>query len=269
VAVLGILKTVRVPPGIEAKIAGESLFNDGVGVVVFTILVAIAVGGGGGHGGAVTPWGVVELFLREGLGGVLLGLVAGYVAFRAMRSIDEHNIEVLITLALVTLSYSIALAIGVSGPIAVVVAGLFIGNHGVRFAMSETTTDYVHKFWSLLDEVLNSVLFLIIGFEVIAITITADIAILAALTIPIVLAARWIRVAVPIGCLGLRRSFTPGTIPVLVWGGLRGGISVALALSLPNVAEKEPLLAVTYAMVIFSIVVQGLTVKAVMARMLK
>jgi CPA1 family monovalent cation:H+ antiporter len=258
IAVLGILKTVDVPPSLEAKIAGESLFNDGVGIVVFTIMVAIAVGSEGGH--PITPVGIAELFLVEAVGGAVLGLIAGYLAYRAIGSIDEHNLEVLITLALVTLTYSVALALHISGPIAVVVAGLLIGNHGKKFAMSVVTRDHLFKFWSLTDEVLNSILFLMIGFEVLAFTFTGSIGLVMVAAVPIVLAARFVAVAVPITGLAPLREFTKGAIPVLTWGGLRGGISVALALSLPDFPDKDLVLALTYGVVIFSIVVQGLTV---------
>ena len=267
IAVLGILKTVRVPASLEAKIAGESLFNDGVGIVVFTIMVAIAAGTEGGE--PVTAAAIGQLFATEALGGAALGLATGFIAYRAIGSIDEHNLEVLITLALVTLTYSIAIAIHVSGPIAVVIAGILIGNHGKRLAMSETTRDQLFKFWSLIDEVLNSILFLIIGFEILALTFTAGIVLIMALAVPVVLVARLIAVSVPISVLSLRRDFTKGAIPVLTWGGLRGGISVALALSLPDFPQKDVILAMTYGVVIFSIVVQGLTVGRLVQRVVR
>ena len=267
IAVLGILKSVDVPASLEAKIAGESLFNDGVGIVVFTIMVAIAVGAEGGH--PITAVGIAELFVVEAVGGAVLGLVAGFIAYRAIASIDEHNLEVLITLALVTLTYAIAVALHISGPIAVVVAGLLIGNHGKKFAMSETTRDHLFKFWSLGDEVLNSILFLMIGFEVLALTFTGSIGLAMAAAVPIVLAARFIAVAVPITGLSTMREFTKGAIPVLTWGGLRGGISVALALSLPAFPDKNLVLAMTYGVVIFSIVVQGLTIGRVVRRVVR
>lgn len=269
VAVLGILKTVKVPESLEAKIAGESLFNDGVGLVVFIIVVAIATGGGGGHGEAIGVLEVIRLFAQEALGGAALGLTTGYIAYRAMKSIDEHNLEVLITLALVMLTYGIASALHLSGPIAVVIAGLLIGNKGTRLAMSETTRDHVHKFWSLLDEIMNSALFLLIGFEVFALSISGNVVALMIIIIPVALAARFISVGTPLMLLSLRKDFTKGAIPVLTWGGLRGGISVALALSLPESDFKSTILAATYAVVIFSIVVQGLTVKAVVRKLVR
>ena len=261
IAVLSILKKVEIPRTLEAKIAGESLFNDGVGVVVFTILVGLAAGRV-----ELSPLGVAELLVVEAVGGVALGLLAGYLTYRAMKTIDEHNLEVLMTLSLVMMTYGIATALHLSGPIAVVVAGLFIGNHGARFGMSANTREHVKTFWSLLDEVLNSVLFLIIGFEVVALSLSGEIAVAVALAIPVVLLARFVSVAAPVTVLGLRRTFTTGAIPVLTWGGLRGGISVALALSLPPSPIKDILLAATYGVVIFSIIVQGLTIEAVVRK---
>ena len=269
VAVLGILKTVEVPESLKAKIAGESLFNDGVGIVVFIIMVAIATGGGGHGGDSVGVLDIIRLFAQEALGGAALGLAFGYIAYLALKSINEHNLEVLITLALVMLTYGVAAALHLSGPIAVVITGLFIGNHGTRFAMSDKTRDHVQKFWSLLDEIINSALFLLIGFEVFALSISGNVVVLMIIAIPLTLAARFISVATPLTALSLRRDFTKGAIPMLTWGGLRGGISVALALSLPESAIKETILAVTYGVVIFSIVVQGLTVKLVAKHMVK
>jgi CPA1 family monovalent cation:H+ antiporter len=265
VAVLGILKTVRIPKLLEAKIAGESLFNDGVGVVVFTIIVALAVGGPHGDIGVVDA---VWLFALEALGGAVLGFVTGYIAYAAMRVIDEHNLEVLITLGLVLCTYSIALHAHISGPIAVVIAGLFIGNHGAKFAMSENTREHVFQFWELLDEILNSVLFLLIGLEVLIIGFAPEHVGLSLLAIPLVLAARWIAVAVPIGLLAVRETFTKGAVVILTWGGLRGGISVALALSLPASEYKALILAATYAVVVFSIIVQGLTMKPLVSKVI-
>ena len=269
VAVLGILKTVEVPESLKAKIAGESLFNDGVGIVVFIIMVAIATGGGGHGGDSVGVLDIIRLFAQEALGGAAIGLAFGYIAYLALKSINEHNLEVLITLALVMLTYGVAAALHLSGPIAVVIAGLLIGNHGTRFAMSDKTRDHVQKFWSLLDEIINSALFLLIGFEVFALSISGNVVVLMIIAIPLTLAARFISVATPLTALSLRRDFTKGAIPMLTWGGLRGGISVALALSLPESAIKETILAVTYGVVIFSIVVQGLTVKLVAKHMVK
>ena len=258
VAVMGILKDVKVPETLEAKIAGESLFNDGVGVVLFTVLVAMA--DSSGEYGAATVADAAELLAREAIGGITLGLAAGYGAYRAMKSINEPSLEVLITLSLVMATYAVASDLHVSGPLAVVVAGLFIGNHGKRFAMSAETRHHIETFWTLLDEVLNSLLFLAIGFELVTLTMTGPIVGVAAMAILVVLLARMVSVAGPIAVLGLRQEFTRGAIPVLVWGGLRGGISVALALSLPESPEKPVLLAATYGVVVFSIVVQGLTI---------
>ncbi len=265
VAVLGLFKTVDVPETLEAKMAGESLFNDGVGVVVFTVVVGIAVGGTS-DGGGVDALSVTQLFMTEAVGGAILGLIAGYAGYRAMHSIDEHNLEVLITLAVVMVTYAVALRLHMSGPIAMVIAGLLIGNKGMQYAVSETTRDYIKKFWSLIDEILNSVLFLLIGLEVLIIAKLVDHIGVALLMIPVTLIARWISVLVPISILSRWRSFTKGAIPILTWGGLRGGIAVALALSLPANEYKPTILTITYAVVLFSIIVQGLTIKPLVER---
>jgi len=273
VAVLSILKTVRVPRLLQAKIAGESLLNDGVGVVVFSILVVIATGGAGHHGaGAAETIGAAEiatLFAQEALGGAALGMIAGLIAYWMMRAIDEHNIEVMITIALVTGVYAVALRLHASGPIAVVVAGLFIGNHGARFAMSAKTRQHVFQFWELTDEILNSVLFLLIGLEVLVVTFSPEHFGLALIAIPIVLVARLIAVSIPILALRNFTDFETGAIRILTWAGLRGGISVALALSLPNNEYKPAILTMTYAVVVFSILVQGMTVEKLVSSVIK
>ena len=265
VAVLSLLKSVNIPASLKAKIAGESLFNDGVGVVVFTIMVAVATGAGGEHGG-VDFAHIAELFVVEALGGAVLGLVTGWIAYRAMATMDEYTLEVLISIGVVAATYAIALRLHLSGPIAVVVAGLLVGNRGVRIGMSEETQKHLFAFWELLDEILNSVLFLLIGLEILVLTIDPSHGWLAVATIPMVLAARLVAVSLPIFSLSHWLVFTKGAIPVLTWGGLRGGISVALVLSLPDNENKPLILTVTYAVVLFSVIVQGLTVKSVINR---
>lgn len=251
VAVLGILKSARTPPLLAATVGGESLFNDGVGVVLFTILVAAAAGGGGLNLGFAG-----EMFLLEAGGGAALGLVMGWAAFRAMRSIDDYNIEVMISLAVVMGGYVLADRLGVSGPVAMAVAGLLIGNQGVAYAMSNTTRDYLIKFWALLDDILNSVLFLLIGLEAIALIGAPNLLIAAMVAVPLALLARAVSVG-PLLLLWRRRLPLGLSLLVLSWGGLRGGISIALALSLPETPFKGVILASTYAVVMVSVVIQG------------
>ena len=260
IAVLGLLKRVGVPKSLEVQIAGESLFNDGVGVVVFTGLLEFASAPHGpdlGH--------IAFVLVQETVGGALFGLVAGLLVFFMLRSVDDYKVEILLSLALVAGGYALADALHVSGPLAMVVAGLMIGNHGRSFAMSAITNERLDQFWELVDETLNAVLFVLIGLQVLALTFTAKNLLAGLLAIPIVLAARLISVGLPIRMLRRRLWFQPFTVRILTWGGLRGGISVALALSLTGtglavaIPGKNAILAMTYVVAVFSILVQGLT----------
>jgi monovalent cation:H+ antiporter, CPA1 family len=253
VAVLTMLKGVPLSENLRVEAEGESLFNDGIGIVLFTLLVGIA----GGHEsfdlGSAT-WDLV----REAGGGVALGLVAGYIGYRGLKSIDDFPVEVLITLALVALTYALAQRLGLSGPLATVAAGLLVGNRAPKDAMSDRTQTYVSALWTLIDEVLNSVLFLLIGLEVLVINVQLPAMGLALLAVPITLFARFLAIAAPT-VLPTGGMFDFRNVPFLTWAGVRGGISVALALALPESDAKSPILAATYAVVLFTIVVQGST----------
>ncbi len=256
VAVLALLKRVGAPKALEVTIAGESLFNDGVGVVVFLGLL-----GGVTDGNGVDVSYLAGLFLREAIGGAVFGLVIGYLAYRLLKSVDNYQVEIQISLALVAGGYALAQALHLSGPIAMVVAGLFIGNPGRQCAMSPTTIEHLDSFWELIDEILNAVLFVLLGLEVLAVPFTGWHLVAGLLAIPAVLLARLVSVAVPVWLLSLRGVLDRATVPVLTWGGLRGAISVALALSLPrDLAERHLILVMTYVVVVFSILVQGLTI---------
>ena len=255
VAVLALFNTVPVPPSLKVTLAGESLFNDGVGVVVFTILLGVAL-----HGGSPSVSHVLKLFAAEILGGVVLGLAAGYVCYRLLHGLFELNLQVLITLAAVTVCYAAAIRLDASDPIAMVVAGLFVGNAGMKYALTEGSREYLQQFWSLLDEILNSILFLLIGLEVLIIARSGFEFWMALVVIPIALAGRWLSVFLSVLAMRRWEAYTAGTVPILTWGGLRGGIAVALALSLPLNDVRPAVLSITYAVVLFSIIVQGLSV---------
>ncbi|MDO6727432.1 sodium:proton antiporter [Cognatishimia sp. 1_MG-2023] len=258
VAVLGVLREANLRKSLETKIAGESLFNDGVGYVVFLVLVGLAFPSDDHHASGAT--GAIMLFVQEALGGAVLGVVLGWLTFRVMRRIDDYSLEVLLTLGLAFGGYELAVALHVSAPIMAVCAGLLIGDIGAKHGMSQETRMYVDAFWKLIDEILNAVLFLMIGFEVFAIAFDTSFLVAGVASIALALLARLSAVAIPVLLLKPFRDFSQGVIPIMTWGGLKGGISVALALSLPDSEWKPVILAATYIVVIFSIVVQGLTV---------
>lgn len=255
IAVLSIVRKLGVPKSLEMTIAGESLFNDGVGVVVFVELLGIALGER-----LFDASEVLVFFVREALGGAAFGLAAGYGVFRLLRGVDDYEVEVLLTVALVMGAYAAAGALHLSGPIAIVMAGLLIGNRGRKMAMTQRTREHLDSFWSLVDSMLNAVLFVLIGLEVLLLPLGGRYlwAVLAA--IPVVLLARLASVALPRLLPRLRDEFSPHVIRVLTWGGLRGGISIALALSLPAGETRDLIILLTYGVVLFSILVQGLTV---------
>ena len=265
VAVLGVLRQADLPKSLETKIAGESLFNDGVGYVVFLLLAGLAFPAAGAHAD-VSVAGVAAFFAKEALGGALLGAVLGWCVFQVMKRIDDYPLEILLSLGLAFGGYELAVALHVSGPIMAVVAGLFIGNTGVKYGMSEETRQHLNVFWTLIDEILNAVLFLLIGVEIFAITFNWDTMTTGLAAIGLALAGRLVAVAVPIAVLSPFRDYSKGVVPIMTWGGLKGGISVALALSLPASEWKPEILTATYLVVLFSIIVQGLTVASLARR---
>lgn len=261
IAVLAIMKSAGVSRTLEAKISGESLFNDGVGVAVFLLLLETSAAGR-----EPSLPHVAEFFLVEAAGGAIFGLAVGWICFRLLRSVDNYQVEVLLTLALVMGGYALAHRIHVSGPIAMVIAGLLIGNRGRRLAMSETTRGHLDTFWELVDEILNAVLFVLIGLEVLLVPKSAVLVIAGLVAIPIALLARLVAVAGTVAALRRRRRFSKNAVWIMTWGGLRGGISVALALSLPPGNERAIVLALAYTVVVFSILVQGLTLGPLIRR---
>lgn len=270
IAVLGILKHAGAPKDLEMKITGESLFNDGVAVVAFLGLLQMAASGGGFD----LPH-LSRMFLQEAVGGAVFGLGIGWIALSMLRKIDDYRVEVLISLATAAGGYALAMALHLSGPIAMVVAGLFIGNEAREGAMSEKTRQHVGNFWDVIDELLNAVLFVLIGLELLVVKITPQYVLIGVLAFAVVLLARFIAIATPITALRKRKTFTPGAVPILTWGGLRGGVSVALALSIPAVfpnggavPEREMVISITYVVVVISIVAQGLTIEPLLRRLI-
>lgn len=263
IAVLGILKKAKVPKKLETKIVGESLFNDGIGVVVFLVIFKIAEKGTGN----IHASEIAMLFVEEVGGGIVLGLIVGYVTYRMLKSIDNYPVEVMITLAAVMGGYLLASYLHFSGPLSMVVAGLIVGNDTVRgSSMSEITEMYLDKFWELVDVFCNAILFVLIGLEIIVLTYNQQFLLAGVLCIPLVLLCRFISLAPPIKLFQKRLDFVPNTNLIMTWGGLRGGISIALALSLTEAMQRDLFLTITYVVVVFSIIVQGLTVGKLVKR---
>jgi CPA1 family monovalent cation:H+ antiporter len=256
IAVLGILKDAKIPYSLELKISGESLFNDGVAIVIFLTLLELAESGGR----SLSVGGISLLFLKEAGGGLLYGALLGWFGYLILKTMDDYKVEVMVTLAIVMGGYSFAEYLHVSGPLAMVVTGIITGNQGKNNAMSDKTKDYVSKFWELVDEVLNAILFLLVGLQMLVVKIDRAIFLIGVIMIGVVLLARWASVLLPVTILRKWVTFERHAILILTWGGLRGGISVALALSLPAAFHRDQFVSVTYIIVIFSILVQGLTI---------
>lgn len=260
IAVLGIMKKAGAPKSLETKIAGESLFNDGIGVVIFLVLLDIATGGKGADAGEIAM-----MFTKEAIGGAAFGFLAGFVVYLMLKSVDNYQVEVILTLALVIGGYVLASELHLSAPIAIVVAGLLIGNKGRMFAMSDTTRNHLDLFWELVDEILNALLFVLIGLEVLVLTLKQQYLLMGMLAVPVALVSRFVSVGGPVLILRTFRPFAPKAVRIMTWGGLRGGISVALALALPVTCNREFILTMTYVVVVFSILVQGLTIQHLIA----
>jgi len=263
IAVLGILKNVGAPKQLEAKIVGESLFNDGVGVVVFLTIFKIAQL----SSGEIELSAILELFTVEVIGGITLGLIIGWITYRLMKSIDDYDIEVIITLAAVMGGTVIAQRYHLSAPLAMVTAGLLIGNDTIRSSsMSHITESYVDKFWELLDILLNTILFVLIGMEILVLTFETNYIFAGIVAIPLVLLCRYLSLLIPVRFFEKRLDFAPKTNLIMTWGGLRGGISIALALGLTMDMKRDLFLVVTYFIVVFSIIVQGLSLGKLIKR---
>ncbi len=265
IAVLAILRQAKIPASLELKISGESLFNDGVAVVVFITLMDAARSGA--HDIAFLQVG--KLFLQEAVGGLFFGLLLGYIGFYTLRSINDYKVDVLVTLAIVMGGYVAAGWLHVSGPLAMVVAGIFAGNKIKNEALSTISHDYLSKFWELIDEILNAVLFLLIGLEMLVIKVNTTVLLIGGISIFTVLFARWVSVFFPVLLLRYKIRFERHAIAILTWGGLRGGLSVALALSLDPNMHRDEFVLITYMIVVFSILVQGLSIGGFTRRLLQ
>src|ERR1035437_796520 len=256
IAVLGILRKAKIPSTLEMKISGESLFNDGVAVVVFVTIYEVITSGIQNTSAVKIAW----LFIKEAGGGIAFGVLLGYIGFWVLKSIDNYIVEVLITIAIVMGGYLLADNLHISGPLAMVMAGIITGNKSMEEGMSDITRDYINKFWQMMDEVLNAILFLLVGFQMLIIPFNITTLWIGLISIIIVLVARFISVVIPITFLKKKKTFEKHAVLILTWGGLRGGLSVALALSLPKNMFSEVFVSVTYIIVLFSIIVQGLTI---------
>ncbi|MCH9633093.1 MAG: Na(+)/H(+) antiporter NhaP [Chlamydiae bacterium] len=260
IAVLAMLKNAKAPQPLQIKIAGESLFNDGVGIVIFiTIMQVITTAD-------FAPTQVLLLFIREAFGGLVLGFILGWFAYFLLNTVKDYYVQVLITLAVVTGGYALALALETSGPIAMVMAGILVGNHGRLKALDEESRKYLDTFWEIIDEVLNSILFVLIGLEVLLLSFTWNNVFVGLIAIAVVLFARFLSVWVPIRCFSFFRGFVDKVVLMLTWGGLRGGLSVAMALSIPPNPYREIILTTTYIVMAFSVLVQGLTMQSVIPK---
>ncbi len=264
IAVMGVLRQNKAPDSLGVVISGESLFNDGVGVVLFTVLLGIALKGSSPDAATIS-----YLVLHEVGGGLLLGLALGLLLYYMLHSIDNYSVEVMLTLAGVLGGYLLATKLHVSGPLSMVVTGLLIGNHGRETAMSDTTRHHLDLFWELIDEILNAVLFVLLGLEIILLSLSWALFGLSLIVIVITLLARWLTVGLPVSLASDRMKLPKGAWKVLTWGGLRGGISVALALSLPMGENRDVILALTYGVVIFSMLGQGLTIGRVIEKSIR
>jgi len=262
IAVMSVLKKVGVSKSLETKISGESLFNDGTAVVAYLMLLGVAT-----HAAEPTALIIGTMLLKEVVGALLLGLVVGYGAVQMIRGVDSYPVEILITLALATSGYALAETVHVSAPLAVVIMGLVMGNLGAKKAMSEKTKAHLFGFWELLDELLNLLLFGLIGLQVLALDVAIHHLWVGGIAILIVLFARWVSVAIPLAAMSPFRTFAPHAVKILTWGGLRGGISIALALSLPKFEGRDLLISATYVVVLFSLLVQATSLSKLLRKL--